>query len=51
MEKIIKVTNPSVVAKIKKILADKKFIHDKIREGKVSEIKSEIRFSSEPILP
>lgn len=46
MEKVIKVTNPTLVAKIKKILADKEYIHKKIREGKLSEINSEIRFNN-----
>lgn len=45
MKKVITLTNPKAIAKIKKILEDKAFIHKKIREGKVSEIKSEVRLS------
>ena len=44
MEKIIKVTNPKVVAKIKQILADKAHVHKLMREGKLSEIDSKIKF-------
>ena len=43
-EKVITVTNPTIIARIKKILANKVFLHKKIREGKISEIKSEVHF-------
>lgn len=45
MKKVIKVTNQKVIAKITQILAEKAHIHQKIREGKIAEIKSEIRFA------
>ncbi len=45
MKTVITLTSPRVIARIKKILADKDFISKKVREGKISEIKSEIRLS------
>jgi hypothetical protein len=44
-EKIINITNPEIIKRIKKVVADKKHIHQKIKEGKVSEIKSDIKFA------
>ena len=44
-EKIINITNPEIINRIKKVVADKKHIHQKIKEGKVSEIKSDIKFA------
>lgn len=42
--KKIHISNPKVVDKIKQIIADKAHIHQKIREGKLSEINSRIKF-------
>jgi hypothetical protein len=44
MEKIIKITDQKIISKLIKILDEKAHIHQKIREGKISEIKSAIRF-------
>ncbi|WP_221408760.1 hypothetical protein [Chryseolinea serpens] len=44
-EKIVNISNPEIIRRIKKIVADKKHIHEKIREGEVSEIKSDIKFA------
>jgi hypothetical protein len=44
MEKIIKITDQKIITKIIKILDEKAHIHQKIREGKIFEIKSGIRF-------
>lgn len=44
-EKIVNITNPEIIRRIKKIAADKKHIHQKIKEGKISEIKSDIKFA------
>lgn len=43
--KTINITNPEIVRQIKKIMADKEHIHQKIREGKVAEIKPDIKFA------
>jgi hypothetical protein len=40
MKTVITLTNPKVIARIKRILEDKAFIRKKIREGKISEINS-----------
>jgi hypothetical protein len=45
MKKAIQITNQKVVAKITQILEEKAHIHKKIREGKIAEIKSEIKFA------
>jgi hypothetical protein len=42
--KKIHISNPKVVDKIKQIIADKAHIHQKIREGMLSEINSHIKF-------
>ncbi|WP_178377060.1 hypothetical protein [Chryseolinea serpens] len=34
-EKIVDIANLEIIRRIKKIVADKKHIHEKIREGKV----------------
>lgn len=43
MKKVVTLTKPETISKIKKILEDKAFIYKKIREGKTEEIKSEVR--------
>ena len=42
--KKIHIRNPQVVKKIKQLIADKVHIHQKIREGKLPEIHSHIKF-------
>jgi len=42
--KAVHISNPQVVDKIKQIIADKAHIHQKIREGKLSEINPHIKF-------
>ncbi|HEX8038652.1 MAG TPA: hypothetical protein VF490_05855 [Chryseosolibacter sp.] len=42
--KKVTLTNPVAIARLKKFLADKAFIRKKIREGKASEIKSEVTY-------
>jgi hypothetical protein len=42
--KKVYISDSSVVGKIKQIIADKAHIHQKIREGKLSEINSHIKF-------
>jgi hypothetical protein len=45
IDKIVNITHPEIVKRIKKIVSDKKHIHQKIQEGKISEIKSDIKFA------
>ena len=44
MKKVMAIKNQNVIAKITKILDEKAHIHKKIREDKISEIKSDIHF-------
>jgi len=39
--KTVKITDPRKIEIIKKIVEDKKYIHTKIREGKIHEISAE----------
>jgi hypothetical protein len=45
MKKVITIRNQNVIAKITKILDEKAYIHKKIKENKISEIKSDIHFA------
>jgi len=42
--KTIHITDTKIAAKIKQILTDKAHVHQKIREGKISEIDPKIKF-------
>ena len=43
--KAINIKNTEFVKKIKKVVEDKEFIYQKIKEGKFKEIKSDIKFA------
>ena len=43
--KAINIKNAEFVKKIKKIVDDKEFIYQKIKEGKFKEIKADIKFA------
>ena len=45
MNRVIKISNTKVAAKVNKILEEKAYIHKMIRDGKFSEIKSDIKFA------
>lgn len=46
--KIVKITDPEQIKMINKLLDDKRHIHEKIREGKINEIRTEIKFIKWP---
>ena len=43
--KVINVKNVEFIKKVKKIVDEKQFIRQKIKEGKFKEIKSDIKFA------
>lgn len=45
VKKTIHITKAEFVERVKKVVSDKKLIHQKIREGKFSELKSDIKFA------
>jgi hypothetical protein len=42
---VVKIKNAGLVRKIQKIVDEKEFIYQKIKEGKFKEIKSDIKFA------
>jgi hypothetical protein len=46
MKKVVKLTNPKAIDRIKKFLEDKAFIRKMVKEGKTSEIKTEVNLGS-----
>lgn len=43
--KVINIRNTEFIKKIQKIVDEKEFIYQKIKEGKFKEIKSDIKFA------
>ncbi len=43
--KVINIKNVEFIKKVKKIVDEKQFIRQKIKEGKFKEIKSDIKFA------